>query len=240
MRFPGLPALVTGALMLAAPAPACAQERDNPYLREVPDSSISDSSDSLEVNERPAHRDRAEPTPVTRRSIPRRGAYYASFGAGIGSEAIADLGAPAPYYPSRLRPTLNIGFGAGVGQALRVGVEGFAWFNITGDGALETVTAAMLGARLYPIPSGGLYLRAAGGFGRYGQDLLDDYCDCSLAIAEEYGLAWAVGGGYEVPVGNGLWLGPSIEVVRMDVTGPDGYRERIINFGFTLTFDGHH
>ena len=49
---------------------------------------------------------------------------------------MASLGVPSPYYPSRVRPTVNIGFGAGVGQALRVGFEGFAWFNVTGDGAL--------------------------------------------------------------------------------------------------------
>ena len=47
------------------------------------------------------------------------------------------------------------------------------WFNVTGDGALETVSALMLAARVYPIPGNGLYFRAAGGIGRYGQDLLD-------------------------------------------------------------------
>jgi hypothetical protein len=167
----------------------------------------------------------------------RRGPMYASFGLGLGSEAIADLGAPAPYSPSRVRPTLSIGLGANVGQALRVGFDGFAWFNLTNDGAVETVTAAMLGGRFYPIPSSGLYLRAAGGFGRYGIDVTDD-CGCSTALVSDYGLAYALGAGFEVPVGRGLWLGPSLEMVRIDITGPGGYRERVLNFGITLTYDG--
>lgn len=241
MRILSSLALLTGALCLVPPAPARAQERSNPQLREVPDDSTDQSEAPTTGGERHApRRDRYDDDEDDqRRPGPRRGPYYASFGVGAGSEAISALGAPAPYTPSRLRPTLNIGFGATVGQALRVGFEGFAWFNVTGDGALETVTTAMLGARLYPIPTGGLYLRAGGGFGRYGQDLMDYYCDCSYPVAQEFGLAWAVGAGYEVPVGNGLWLGPSVEMIRMDVTGPDGYRERVLNFGLTLTFDGH-
>lgn len=242
MRIFSSLALLAGALCLLPPAPALAQERRNPQLREVPDDSTDQADAPASGGER--HAPRRDPYDEDedadrRRPAPRRGPYYASFGVGAGSEAISALGAPAPYTPSRLRPTLNIGLGAGVGQSLRIGFEGFAWFNVTGDGALETVTTAMLGARLYPIPTGGLYVRAGGGFGRYGQDLMDDYCGCSYPLEQEFGLAWAVGAGYEVPVGNGLWLGPSVEMVRMDVTGPGGYRERVLNFGLTLTFDGH-
>jgi hypothetical protein len=109
------------------------------------------------------------------------------------------------------------------------------WLNIT-DGALETVSTVMVGGRLYPIPSTGLYLRAAGGVGHYGVEPIDD-CDCG-ALESDFGLAYALGGGFEVPVGRGMWFGPSFEVVRMNVTGPGGYRERVVNFGFTLTFDG--
>ncbi|MBK7350673.1 MAG: hypothetical protein IPI92_12495 [Gemmatimonadetes bacterium] len=244
MRTPGFFFLAAAALCLTAPAALRAQDHEpNPQLREVPDDdAVEDERDDPAPVERRRPRgedDRARARP-DRRAPLRRGGYYASVGVGAGSEAVASLGVPSPYVPSRVRPTVNIGFGAGVGQALRVGFEGFAWFNVTGDGALETVTTAMVGARVYPIPTSGLYLRAAGGFGRYGQDLLDDYCDCSAPIVQDYGLAWAVGGGFEVPAGNGLWIGPSVEMIRMNIDGPDGYRERVLNFGITLTFDGHH
>ncbi len=209
MRIPRLAALLAGAFCLAGPL--VAQEHENPYLRPVDD----------------------DPAGA------RRGPYYASFGLGLGGEGIAGLGAPGPYSSSRIRPTVNLALGATLGQQLRVGFEGFAWFNVTGDGALETVTAAMLGARVYPLRASGLYLRGAGGFGRYGQDLTDSYCGCSSTITSDYGLAWSVGGGFEAPVARGIWLGPSIEMVRMDITGPSGYRERVINVGLTLTFDGH-
>ncbi len=244
MRTPGFFLLAAAALCLTAPAALRAQDHDsNPQLREVPDDDAADDEredPAPMTSRRPRAAEGRDVDRSARRASLRRGGYYASFGVGAGSEAVASLGAPSPYFPSRVRPTVNIGFGAGVGQALRVGFEGFAWFNVTGDGALETVTTAMVGARVYPIPTSGLYLRAAGGFGRYGQDLLDDYCDCSAPIVQDYGLAWAVGGGFEVPAGNGLWIGPSLEMIRMNIDGPDGYRERVLNFGITLTFDGHH
>ena len=182
----------------------------NPYLREV-----------------------SEP----RRSL-RRGPVYAGFGLGFGSEAIATLGVPAPYSSGRTRPTLEFSLGATVNQSLRLGLDGFAWFNFPGDGSLESVSALLLGARFYPFAENGLYLRAAGGVGRYGRDNLGDNCGCSGPIVEQVGFAYALGGGFEVPVGRGVSFGPSVEVVRMNIDGPDGYRERVINFGFTVTFDG--
>lgn len=193
-----------------AARPAAGPHDGTPYLREVDESTRS----------------------------PRRGPFWASFGVGAGGEAIAALGAPAPYSPSRVRPTLSLAVGGTVGQQLRLGLEGFAWFNLLGDGNLETVTAVTLGGRLYPIASSGLYLRAGAGFGRYGQDLSDDYCGCSSTLVSDYGLAWVVGGGFELPVGRGLWLGPNLEMVRMNVNGSGGYRERILNFGLTITYDG--
>lgn len=247
MRIPSLLAMAAVAALAGRAAPLAAQDdadttrtADSLDTWNDADSADGDTIEALGPSRRggsgnPYLREVRE----SRGGMPRRGPYYASFGVGFGSEAIAQLGAPAPYTPSRIRPTVDMGLGATVGQSLRLGFEGFAWFNITGDGALETVTAAMVGARFYPIPSSGLYLRAAGGLGRYGQDLLDENCDCSGPLVSDFGLAYALGGGYEVPVARGLWLGPSLTLVRMNITGPDGYRERVLNFGLTLTFDGH-
>ena len=244
MRTPSLVALA-GALVLLGRSTSLRAQDDADSVRADSLDEWSDSTEADSIEARRPPRRPGEGNPYlrevreSRADSPRRGPYYATFGVGFGSEAIAGLGAPSPYTPSRIRPTLDFGIGANIGQAARIGLDGFAWFNVTRDGALETVTAAMIGARVYPIPSSGFYLRAAGGIGRYGQDLMDDGCGCSDPIVSDFGLAYAVGGGFEVPVGRGLWLGPSLEMVRMDITGPDGYRERVLNFGITLTYDGH-
>lgn len=166
----------------------------------------------------------------------RRGPFFLSVGLGAGSERFADLGAPSPYSSAMVRPTLNAAVGGSVGQNFRLGLEAFAWFNPQHDGVLESVATLMLGARLYPLASTGLYVHAAGGVGRYALEASGD-CGCSNVILQDFGAAWSVGGGYEFPVGRGLWFGPTVEVVRMNVTGPSGYRERILNLGFSLTFD---
>jgi hypothetical protein len=207
----------------------------NPYLREV----VEEDEQVVEKGEA-VEEDAKGEVVEEEKSVRRGGRAYGTFGLGFGSEAIATLGAPGPYSPTRTRPTLDIGLGFIVGSALRIGVDGFIWFNAIGNGALETVTAAMLAARVYPIPGNGLYLRAAGGLGRYGQDLLDDHCGCSGPLIADYGLAYALGAGFELPVGRGLWLGPMVEMVRFDVGGPGGYRERVLTFGLSLTVDGSH
>jgi hypothetical protein len=242
---------LTAACALGLPATGAAQEQNKQDDGAVVDSSLAvdspdtaeagDGGDSVEVR-RPVHRSPGGNPYLreVREERGRRSGIYGTFGVGFGSEAIAALGAPGPYSPSRTRPTLDFGLGANVGSRLRLGVDGFVWFNVTGDGALETVTALMLAARVYPMPTSGLYVRAGGGIGRYGQDLLDDNCGCSGALVDDYGAAYALGAGFEVPVGRRLWLGPMVEMVRFDVGGPDGYRERVLNIGLSLTYDGPH
>jgi len=205
---------------------------------------VEDSTDAVSTVRRHPIRDRRGGNPYLRevreprQSAFRRGRFWASAGLGAGGEAVATLGAPGPYTAARVRPTLSAGFGTTIGQQLRLGLDGFAWFNVTNAGALETITAGLIGARVYPFPSSGLYLRTGAGFGRYGQDLTDD-CGCSEPLVQDWGFAWMLGGGYEIPVSRGLWIGPSVEMLRMNVTGPDGYRERVLNIGVTLTFDGN-
>jgi hypothetical protein len=115
--------------------------------------------------------------------------------------------APGLYSPSRTRPTLDFGLGFIVGSALRIGVDGFIWFNAIGNGALETVTAAMLAARVYPIPGNRLYLRAA--WAGQACVILDDYCGgCSGPIAD---FMACLPLGPSAAAGRGLWLGPLVE-----------------------------
>lgn len=196
------------AALTAAPA---VRAQESPYLREV------DESDTAR---------------------PRRGPVWTSVGAGAGSEAFGDLPGPSPYSTSLLRPTIALAAGTTVGQVLRIGLEGFGWFNLAHVQGLESITALMLGARLYPVPLLGLYLRAAGGIGRYGLDFLDDGEGGSYGVAD-LGLAWLLGAGFDVPLGGGVSIGPTFDLLRINVSGDPDYRERVINLGLAVTFDSH-
>lgn len=196
--------------------PLLAQD-ENPWLREV---------------------EEAEP----RRSSP----YYVSVGVGAAAIGVASNNAPQFYSPNRTVPALAAAVGGLVAPPLGVELDFFGWFNFIGNGTVETVTTFMVGGRLHPIPGSGLYLRAGAGFGAYmlewedswWQGWFDDGCDCDAAIETDIGLAWSVGAGYEARIGRGFWLGPSVELIRMNVSGPGGYRQRMVNIGLTLTFDG--
>lgn len=248
MRAPGYVAWSVALLTLAHPAWVRAQDPDSLPAVEIPDSLDEeqdpawDEADTSEVHPRVTRR-HGEGNPYLREvrsegRKPRRGSMWLGGSFGLGGEAIAAPGSITPWDRSRLAPTLSIGLGGTVGQSLRLGLEGFVWFNPQ-DEVLETVSAGMITGRVYPLKTSGLFLKSGIGLGRYGQDQIDD-CGCGTALVSDYGLAWLVGAGFEAPVGRGLWIGPTVELLRMTVTGPDGYRERVINVGISLTFDGTH
>lgn len=248
MRAPDLTALWLVAATFTVPATLRAQDpTDSLPTVESPDSAWDqdrdwDQPDSTEPRERVTRR-RGEANPYLREvgsdkpSPMRRGPIWVNGSLGVGGEAIAGLEAPSPYDRARIAPTLSFGLGATVGQQLRVGFEGFVWFHPQSNSTVETVAAGMVTGKVYPIRSSGLFLKSGFGFGRYGQDEIND-CGCSAVITEDFGFAWLVGAGFEAPVGRGLWVGPTVEMLRMNVTGADGYRERVINVGISLTFDG--
>jgi hypothetical protein len=248
MRAPDLLAVSFAAMTLTVPASLRAQDpTDSVPAVESSDSTVDedqgwDEADSTEHVERVTRR-RGEGNPYLREvrkerpSIYRRGPVWIGGSLGAGGEAIAAVEAPSLYNRSRLAPTFSFGFGGMVGQQLRIGLEAFVWFNPQGDNTVETVSAGMITGRVYPIRTSGLFIKSGFGLGRYGQDVMDD-CDCGGTIVAEYGFAWLVGAGFEAPVGGGLSVGPTVEMLRMNVSGPDGYRERVINIGISITFDG--
>lgn len=180
----------------------------------------------------------------THRSSP----FYASFGLGAAGVGVASNTSPLTYSPTQTVPTISAAVGGLVAPSLGLELDLFGWFNFTHNGTVETVTTLMAGGRLHPFPGTGLYVRAGAGIGAYvlewedswWQNWFDDGCGCDAAIDTDVGLAWSVGAGYEAPIGGGFRLGPSIELIRMHVAGPFGYRQRIVNVGLTLTFDDHH
>lgn len=247
MRAPDLLALSFVAASIAVPASLRAQDPTDSVPAVASDSTVDQdqSWEEPDTTDHPQHavRRRGEGNPYLREvgkstsSSYRRGKWWVAGSLGAGGEAIAAPAAPGPYNRSRLAPTFSVGIGGTVGQQLRLGLEGFVWFNPQGDNTLETVTAGMITGRVYPIRSSGLFLKSGFGLGRYGQDVMDD-CGCDGVIVADYGFAWLVGAGFEAPVSRGLWIGPTIEMLRMNVTGPDGYRERVINVGISIAFDG--
>ena len=248
MRAPDLLTLAVTGAALCAPAALRAQDPTD----SLPATESSDSiGDQPEDWSDPGQGDRPERAsrrpdggnPYLRevregRAPYRRGPVWVSGSLGAGGEAIAAPGAPGPYSRARIAPTMSLGIGGTVGQQLRLGFDGFVWFNPIGDGTVETVAAGLVTGRVYPFKGSGLFLKSGAGFGRYGQDLVDD-CGCNSALVSDFGFAWLVGGGFEAPVSRGLWIGPTIEMLRMNVRGPDGYRERVINFGISITYDGN-
>jgi len=178
----------------------------------------------------------------------RQSPLYASFGLGAATIGVASNAAPFHYSPSQTVPTLSAAIGGLVAPSLGLELDLFGWFNFTQDGTVETVTTLMAGGRFHPFPGSGVYLRAGAGIGAYvlewedswWQNWFDDGCGCDAAIDTDVGLAWSVGAGFETRVGHGFRLGPSVELIRMHVAGPSGYRQRIVNFGLTLTFDDNH
>lgn len=248
MRAPDLLVVSLVGVALAVPLLLRAQEpTDSMPAVEAPDSTVEqdqdgDAPESTDRPERATRRGR-DGNPYLREVRKdrspgyRRGPVWVGGTLGAGGEAIAAPEAPSLYNRSRLAPTFSFGFGGTVGQQLRIGLEGFVWFNPRGDNTLETVSAGMITGRVYPIRTSGLFIKSGFGLGRYGQDVMND-CGCDGAIVADYGFAWLVGAGLEAPVSRGLWIGPTVELLRMNVSGPDGYRERVINVGISITFDG--
>lgn len=192
--------------------------RENPYLREVSDEEIEAAAIA------PLH---------------RRGSIWATIGAGAGTESVRFDGPNSTYSVSRTRPTLSGAVGGTIGQFMRIGLEGFVWFNPNGDGFVETISTVGFGARIYPFPKAGLYFHASGGMGFYNVRDLYDPCGCYGPVISDVGGAWSLGAGLEVPVKRGLWIGPTVEVLHVDMMNPVDYRERVVHFGLAITFDGH-
>ncbi len=240
------PAMLAWSVVLLSAAAAVPLRAQDPADQPVEQDSLStddgwQDEDTLPVEPRqPRHRDGSNPylREVREESHGRRrGNFWAAGSLGVGGEAIAAPGSMTPWGQSRTAPTLSFGIGGTLSNSFRLGVEGFAWFK-PGDQTLESVTTLMVTGRLYPLARSGLFLKSGIGFGRYGVDEFDN-CGCgNTTLVSDYGLAWSVGAGFETPVSHGLSIGPMVEMTRMNVSGPDGYRERVVNFGISLTFDG--
>lgn len=161
-----------------------------------------------------------------------RGGFWIGGGLGRGGEAL-DLRDGAGYTEQLYGPTVSLHLGGTPSQHLRLGGEILAWFN---DERLftESLSSFLFVGQLYPVKATGFYLKGGLGVGRSEVD---------FGAGERYGdtgVAGMVGAGWEIRVGRRLYLNPVVNVVehRYDVRGGDNYRERLVNFGIGILYQG--
>jgi hypothetical protein len=159
----------------------------------------------------------------------RRG-FWGALGAGAGGESF-DLRDGAGYSAELYKPTISLRAGGTAGRHFRLGGEILAWIDDQG-GRTETLTSLLFITQLYPANSAGLYLNGGLGLGRNEVDFNDGFG------VGDTGFAGLVGAGWEIGVGQRIYLNPAVDLVQHSYTGRGGdrYRERIVNFGMGILF----
>jgi hypothetical protein len=160
----------------------------------------------------------------------RRG-FWLGIGVGAGGES-NDISGPG-YSEFFYQPTVSLRAGGTVGAHLRVGGEVLSWFDEDGD-AVASLSSLLFVAQVYPLSSAGLYLKAGLGIGRNAVEF-----DYGFDVGDT-GVAGLIGAGYELRLGRRLYLNPTLDLVGHRYAGRAGgdYRERLVNFGLGVLFQG--
>ncbi len=161
----------------------------------------------------------------------RRQGFWLSLGLGVGQESF-DARDGLGWSDGTTGGVGAIKLGGTVSRSLLLGVEAQAWakeFNYAGyDRALGSVMGI---AQWYPAPRSDFWLR--GGLG-WAVDQLDEHPSSNVTISTtKHGTAWAVGLGYDVPVGRKISLTPNLDFVGQHY---DTHSERIVTLGLGVTF----
>ena len=161
-----------------------------------------------------------------------RAGFWGLVGVGMGAQAFRLDGDPG-YGPVLYQPTITLRLGGTVNSHLRVGVEGQAWFDASGD-QVESMASALLIGQWYPFSSAGIFLKGGAGIGRSGLDT------SSGASTADIGFATSLGIGAELRMGKYMFLVPEVDWVFHTYQNRDvvGYRARVVNFGVALLFQG--
>jgi hypothetical protein len=176
------------------------------------------------------------PRGLTEVSTPRGGRQggWGNIGLGVGSEAFDVNGDGIPRADWLARPTLILRGGGTVSPELRLGAEGFLWFNSEGN-VTQTLSALMAVGQFYPGASSPLFFKGGGGFGyNYFGDNYYGY-----SYAGDFGFVWNVGAGIEIPVGRKTRLVPTVDYYRFSFDGRSypNYAEEVINVGLAIQFN---
>ena len=161
-----------------------------------------------------------------------RAGFWGGFSLGAGGEAF-DLRDGAGYSEELYRPTVSLRLGGTVNQNLRLGGEVLAWINEQ-NRTVESLTSLLFVGQWYPLATTGLYLKGGLGLGRNAVDF-----DEGGGVGDT-GFAGLLGAGWEVRMGRRWYLTPSVDVVehRYSGRGNERYRERLVNFGLGVVFQG--
>lgn len=161
-----------------------------------------------------------------------RAGFWGGFSLGAGGEAF-DLRDGAGYSEEFYRPTVSLRLGGTVNQNLRLGGEVLAWINEQ-NRTVESLTSLLFVGQWYPLATTGLYLKGGLGLGRNAVDF-----DEGGGVGDT-GFAGLLGAGWEVRMGRRWYLTPSVDVVghRYSGRGSERYRERLVNFGLGVVFQG--
>ena len=145
-----------------------------------------------------------------------------------------------PYTPNLGKPTFNFRLGGTVNPYLRLGGEVNAWWNSyqdnTGYNVSETLTHALVIARVYPAKSLGLYLKGGAGVGWTGASL--DYSNGT----SEAGFAMGLGAGWEIALSKQLYLTPAVDWYQSRYEKRDDATlyKRLFNLSVSVTWQPGH
>ena len=166
----------------------------------------------------------------------RRGVWLEA-GLGWGQESFKF--ADDPYSDQLGKPTFNFAVGGTPKSWIRLGGEATVWVNSYQDSGdegsfnvTETLSNVMAVARVYPIRSAGLFLKAGMGLGvsnvavQYGDGVT------------ETGFATSLGAGYEIQLSKKLFFTPKVEWFQQSyqARGDDTLYERLANLSLSVTF----
>lgn len=159
----------------------------------------------------------------------RRSGFWLSGGLGAGSESFNgndglgwsdDTGGGVAF----------LKLGGTVSRSFLVGVEGNVWgARYYGPNYDRSLASLMVVGQWYPAPATGFWLR--GGLG-WARDDLEVYSGSSRVTSHLNGTAFAVGLGYDIPVGRKVSITPLLDFQAQRYRDHD---ERIVAFGLGIT-----
>lgn len=207
-------------LALGLPPVAAAQEEDPPR-------------EERPRRERDRDRDRDDCRcglrEVSDRPDSRRSGFWLSGGLGAGSESF-DANDGLGWSDDKGGGMAFLKLGGTVSRSFLLGVEGNVWAaRYYGQNYDRSLASLLLVGQWYPAPATGFWLRGGVGWAR---DDLEAYTQSGSQLSHQNGTAFAVGLGYDIPIGRKVSITPLLDVQAQRYRNHD---ERVVGFGVGIT-----